>query len=347
MTRYYPIKELFLCRLRQFYREPEAVFWTYGFPLLMIVGLGIAFRTRPPERIRVDIEDGPRAASIAAMLSPAGSDAFDAEVRSATECAERLRLGKTSLVVGTTDKGYEYRFDPTRPESALARARVDAALQRAAGRADAAAVEDKLLTEPGSRYIDFLVPGLLGMNLMGGGLWGIGFATVDMRVRKLLKRLMASPMRRTDFFLTIVGGRMMFTIPEMGVILCAGVYIFGIAVTGSLLSVLVVVFVGGVSFAGIGLLVACRADRIETVTGLMNIIMLPMWLFSGIFFSYERFPQSLHPFIKALPLTQLIDALRAVILEGATLWSQWFALIYLLAIGVVCFCLALRWFRWT
>jgi ABC-type polysaccharide/polyol phosphate export permease len=153
-------------------------------------------------------------------------------------------------------------------------------------------------------------------------------------------------MRRTDFFLTIVGGRMMFTIPEMTVILCAGVYLFGIAVRGSLLSVVVVVLAGGVSFAGIGLLVASRTDRIETVSGLINLIMLPMWLFSGIFFSYERFPQSLHPFIKALPLTQLIDALRAVILEGATVWSQWFALLYLLTVGVVCFCLALRWFRW-
>jgi ABC-type multidrug transport system permease subunit len=347
MKTYHPIKELYLCRLRQFYREPEAVFWTYGFPLLMIVGLGIAFRTKPPERIPVDVVNGAAAESVVAALSPPAADVFDAGVYPESTCTERLRLGKTAIVVAATDTGFAYRFDPTRPESALARARVDAAIQRAAGRTDAAATTDELMTEPGSRYIDFLVPGLLGMNLMGGGLWGIGFAIVDMRVRKLLKRLIASPMRRSHFFLTMVGGRMLFTIPEMAVILCAGVFIFGIAVSGSLVSVFVVVVIGGMSFAGLGLLVASRAERMETVTGLMNIIMLPMWLFSGIFFSYERFPLVIHPFIKALPLTQLIDALRAVILEGAPLLSQWFALLYLTAIGVVCFCLSLRWFRWN
>lgn len=345
--KYYALKELILCRLRQFYREPEAVFWTYGFPLILIVGLGIAFRNRPADESEVDVVASPAAAGIVSALSPPAGERFNVEVHTKDQCAERLRLGKTTIVVNATTNGYTYEFDPTQPESAYARNRVDAALQQAAGRRDVVETHDREVTQPGSRYIDFLVPGLLGMNLMGGGLWGIGFVTVDMRVRKLLKRLVASPMRRRDLLLSLVGGRLLFTIPEMAVILVAGALLFKIVVAGSLFSVAVVSLVGAVSFAGLGLLVACRADRLETVTGLMNMIMLPMWLFSGIFFSYERFPEKLHPLIKALPLTQLNDALRAVILEGDGLASQWFALLYLGAIGVVCFFLALRWFRWT
>ncbi|UCG15293.1 MAG: ABC transporter permease [Phycisphaerales bacterium] len=336
-----------MCRVRQFYREPEAVFWTYVFPLIMIVGLGIAFRNRPAERIAVDVVKSDGSADAMAALSPPVADGFDVEVRRRIDCRERLRLGKTSIVVDVTDEGYVYRYDPTRPESVSARARVDDALQRAAGRTDPVAASDHLVMEPGSRYIDFLVPGLLGMNLMGGGLWGIGYVTVDMRVRKLLKRLVASPMRRSDFLLSLVGGRLIFTVPEVAVVLGAGVLLFDIMITGRVASVMAVALLGACSFSGIGLLVACRARRLETVTGLMNVIMLPMWLLSGIFFSYERFPAWLHPFIKALPLTQLNDALRAVILEGESLPSQWFALLYLTVMGTGCFCLALRWFRWN
>jgi ABC-2 type transport system permease protein len=344
---YHPLKELLLCRMRSFYREPEAVFWTYGFPLILIVGLGIAFRNRPPDRSKIDLEDGAGAPALVAALSAPDGRELDPAVHAAAECEERLRLGKTDLVVRATPDGYTYRYDPTRPESALARARVDAVLQHAAGRQEAVAVADSQVTQPGSRYVDFLVPGLLGMNLMGGGLWGIGFVTVEMRVRKLLKRLVASPMRKSDLLLSLVGGRMLFTLPEVAVVLAAAVLLFKLVVAGNWVSIAVVALVGAFSFTGLGLLAACRADRIETVTGLMNLIMMPMWLFSGIFFSYERFPAKVYPLIRALPLTQLNDSLRAVILEGHSLGSQWFALLYLSTIGVVSFLLALRWFRWS
>ncbi len=345
--KYHPLRELFLCRLRQFYREPEAVFWTYGFPVLMIVGLGIAFRSKAPDRVPVDVVQSETSAAVVAALKEAPGGLFDVHVSELALAMDRLRLAKTSLVVETSADGNMYRYDPSRPECVTARAQVDDALQRAAGRQDAVSAADRLVTEPGSRYIDFLVPGLLGMNLMGGGMWGIGFVIVDMRVRKLLKWMVASPMRRRDMLLSMVSGRLLFTLPEMAVVLAAGVLLFGIHVAGSVVSELVVGLVGAASFAGIGLLSACRARKIETISGLMNLIMLPMWLFSGIFFSYERFPAFLHPYIKALPLTQLNDSLRAVILEGATLASQWFPLVYLGGLGAVCFLLALRWFRWT
>lgn len=344
MKKYHPIKELFLGRMRTFYREPEAIFWTYGFPLILTILLGIAFRNRPQEVIDVDIADGPWAAEIQSQLEVAGG--FVAKIRSAASCTERLRLGKTAIVV-RRGEGLEYEYDPTRPDSALARARLDDVLQRALGRRDAVASTDHEITEPGARYIDFLVPGLLGMNLMGGGLWGIGFVVTDMRVRNLLRRLVATPMRRPHFLLALIGGRLVFTVPELLFILGAGVFLFDVRVSGGWMAIVVIAFIGSVSFAGLGLLIASRAKRIETISGLMNLVMLPMWLFSGIFFSSEKFPDAFQPFIQALPLTQLNDALRSIILEGGTLGDQLTRVAILVGWGGVSFLLALRWFRWT
>ena len=344
MKTYRPLRELTLARIREFLREPEAVFWTYGFPLMLAVGLGIAFRDRPVEIVHVDVQEGPRAREVMAPL--ASREDLVVAVHPKDECRDRLRLGKSSLVVVPGDP-VTFFFDPGRPESALARVRVDDVLQRAAGRQDPLRTVDTRVTEPGARYIDFLVPGLLGMNLMGGSLWGVGFVIVDMRVKKLLKRLAATPMTRTDFLWSIAGGRLLFMIPELVVIVGAGVLLFGMPVRGSWLGILALAVLGAASFAGLGMLVACRAQRIETVSGLMNFVMVPMWLLSGIFFSSERFPALLQPLVQALPLTQLNDALRAVILEGASLASQGWRILALVAWGVIPFGLALRWFRWN
>ena len=343
-----PFRALLVSRLREFYREPEALFWVYGFPVLLAIGLGIAFRERPPEQVRIDVLMEARANLAGDPLRTLQADPrFQARACAGDECAQRLRLGRTDLVVVPGAQGFEFRFDPTRPESVLARARTEDALQRAAGRADPVKVEEHPVTQPGSRYIDFLIPGLLGMNLMGGGLWGIGFVLVDMRVRKLLKRLVATPMRRSDFLLAMMGSRILFMLPEVALLLAAGALLFHVRVQGSLLAVLAVALLGAVSFAGLGLFVACRAQKIETVSGLMNVVMLPMWLLSGIFFSSERFPAALQPAIQALPLTLLNEALRAVILEGASLGSQAVRLGGLALWGAVSFVLALRWFRWS
>jgi ABC-type multidrug transport system permease subunit len=350
-------RALLLSRLREFYREPEAIFWVYGFPVLLAVGLGIAFRERPPEVVRVDVAETAPASVLEALRADAR---FSAAPCAGDACAQRLRLGRTDLVVDAAepadraadpaapgDGALEYRFDPTRPESVLARARVDDALQRAAGRRDPVPARERPVTQPGSRYIDFLIPGLLGMNLMGGGLWGIGFVIVDMRVRKLLKRLVATPMRRSDFLLAMMASRIVFMLPEVALLLLAGRLLFQVQVHGSLGAVLALSLLGAVAFAGLGLLVACRAQKIETVSGLMNVVMLPMWLLSGIFFSSERFPAVFQPAIRLLPLTMLNDALRAVILEGAGLASQTLRIAGLALWGALSFALALRWFRWS
>jgi ABC-type multidrug transport system permease subunit len=349
---------LVLARLREFLREPEAVFWVYGFPILMTVGLGIAFKNRPIEEISVVVVEGPAAQATRDSLSSSKTnERFDVEIVPSDEARRRLRTGRTALVVdsGKSDSKasaaddkpeYVYHFDPTRADSVLARKAVDDQLQRAAGRQDAAQTELVEMNEPGGRYIDFLVPGLLGMSLMGGGLWGVGFVTVDMRVRKLLKRFLATPMKKTDFLMGIMISRMLFMVPEVLALLVFARYAFGVVNHGSTLAVTFLIALGAVTFSGIGLLAASRAKTIEAVSGIMNLVMVPMWIFSGIFFSSERFPDAVQPFIKALPLTPLISSLRAVMLEGMSLGQLLVPIAIMTAWSVISFALALRWFRW-
>jgi ABC-type multidrug transport system permease subunit len=351
--RYSPLGQLVLARLREFLRQPEAIFWVYGFPILTVVALGMAFRNKPVERITVDVQknsgNAEGVASVREALENDKDKRYAVRVEDEEVCQLRLRTGKTDLVVVPkgSEQGCEYVLDPTRPEGLVARGKVDDTLQRAKGRQDVMPFSEREIVEPGGRYIDFLVPGLLGMSLMGGGLWGVGFGIVDMRIRKVLKRFLATPMRKSDFLTAILVSRLAFLAPEVFVLLLFARVAFGVVIQGSLVAMALLILLGALTFAGIGLLVASRANTLETVSGLMNLVMLPMWVLSGIFFSADRFPDAVQPVIQALPLTQLNNALRNVSLEGASLSSQWLPVTILAAWGVGSFALALRWFRWS
>jgi ABC transporter DrrB family efflux protein len=167
-----------------------------------------------------------------------------------------------------------------------------------------------------------------------------------MRRRNLLKRFLATPMKKSHFLAGLMVSRMLFMIPEVLILLVFARYAFGVVIQGSLLTVVFLILLGAVTFSGLGLLVASRAKTIEMVSGLMNLVMVPMWIFSGIFFSSERFPEAIQPLIKVVPLTPLIDALRSVMLEGAPLAAQLPRVSIMTAWGAVSFALALRWFRW-
>jgi ABC-2 type transport system permease protein len=340
---------LLMARMLELKREPEVVFWVFVFPLLLATGLGIAFRNKPADASSVAIVSGTGAQRAEMLLqgSPHHTS-FKLDVLDGDVARKGFRLGKYDLVIEPDGAGgLQYRYDPARPESVLARAEVDDALQTAAGRKDVVATSVITSSEPGSRYIDFLIPGLLGMNLMNSGMWGIGFALVDMRQRKLLKRFVGTPMRRGDFLLALLSSRLVLMIIEIGLLLTLGVIVFHMKVLGSVLAILLLGSAGAMCFGGVGLLTASRAQKIESVSGLMNLVMMPMWIFSGVFFSYERFPAVIQPLIKVLPLTALNDALRASILEGTPLIRQWPRLLVMLLWGGISFTLALKWFRWT
>ncbi len=347
-ARRHPFFSLIAARVREFRREPAAIFWVYVFPLILVVALGVAFRNKPVGGFTVAVQAGIRADQVRQVLERDGR--FRVSVCDAAESRLRLRTGRAELMIvpsSGADAGYAYYFDPTQANGVLARSLADEVLQRAAGRQDAVAALDHPATEPGGRYIDFLVPGLLGMGLLGGGMWGVGFAIVDMRLRKLLKRYLATPMKRSHFLAAVMASRLLFTIPEVLMVLLFARLFFGVTSQGGYGTLGLLILLGAFEFSGIGLLVASRAQTIETVSGLMNAVMLPMWIGSGIFFSTERFPAVVQPVLSVLPLTPLIHALRSVMLEGTSLLSLGPQLALIFAWGTVTFVLALRWFRWN
>jgi ABC-type multidrug transport system permease subunit len=330
-----------LVRFREFLREPEALFWVFVFPILLAVGLGIAFRNRPADVLKV------AAVSPELARSLRQDPQLDVEDLDSNGAREALRTGKVALLaMPGSNGGVEYEYDDTNPDGRAARLLVDRAIQRAAGRVDPVGASDLLMHETGSRYIDFLIPGLLGMNLMGSGIWSMGFAIVDARRKKLLKRLVASPMPRAYYLLSFLFSRIAMLVVEVGVVLGFGALVFKVPIRGSILDLSVICALGALSFSALGLLLASRARTIEAASGLMNVVMMPMWIASGVFFSSQKFPNAVQPLIKVLPLTAVIDALRANMLQGASLGNLSPQLAVMTFYLVVCFVLALKLFRW-
>jgi ABC-type multidrug transport system permease subunit len=340
----HPLVELTVMRFREFVREPEALFWTFGFPVLVTLALGLAFRSDRSQPVSVGVVRGPEAAVTVATLR--ADPAIAPQELSSADAQTALRDGRVDVIVepGTPPA---YRYDPTRPEGRVARLRVDAVLQRAAGRADVWQARDIEVVAPGSRYVDWLVPGLVGMNIMSTGLWSIGFTVVMARVRKLLKRLSATPMRRGHYLVSHMLARLLFLVLEVVVLVGAARLMFGIPVNGSVALLGAVCVLGALSFGGLGLLIASRVRTVEAVSGLLNVVMLPMWVLSGVFFASSRFPQAMQPLIRALPLTALNEALRAVMIDGARLGGILPQVAVLTLWGAVCFLAALRLFRWA
>jgi len=344
-------RHLLWVRLLELKREPEIIFWVFGFPLLLSLGLGVAFRNKPADQNSVAVIASQNAQEIWSRLGGTGSDKrspLRSTVLDREAAMKGFRFGKFDVVVEQKPDGaYWFYYDPSRPESVHARLMADDTLEASVGRTDKLQVVNSASSAPGSRYIDFLIPGLIGMSLMNSGMWGVGFSLVDMRQRKLLKRFVATPMRRSDFLLAVMSSRLVLMVIEVGLLLAFGMIVFHMPVAGSFLTLALVGSIAAVAFGGLGLLSACRAQKVETASGLINLVMMPMWIFSGVFFSYEHFPAMALPFIKALPLTALNDALRAVILEGASLPSQSLRLLILVLWGGISFALALKWFRWV
>jgi ABC-type multidrug transport system permease subunit len=333
-------------RFKEYLREPEALFWSFGFPILLAIGLGIAFRSKPADTVHVAVvNDGPRAAAVAQAVSR--DKGLAVESLTADSARAALRTGRVALIVVPADTaGVTYEYDDTRPDSRTARLLTDDAIQRGVGRADPVHATDRYVREKGSRYIDFVVPGLLGMTIMGGGIWGLGFSIVDQRRKNLLKRLVATPMSRAEYLASYVISRLVMLAIEVGVLLGFTILFFGVPMRGSVLSVAAIIVISALAFGGLGLLIASRSKTVEGVSGLMNLSMLPMWVLSGVFFSSENFPRVIQPFIKALPLTATNDALRANMLRGVELPGLLPQMAILVAWTVICFGIALRIFRW-
>jgi len=335
------LAQLTLLRYREFVREPEALFWALVFPVILTTGLGIAFRNQPYQIEHVAVVTAPLASAFT------GDPLLAVQTMTPEAADQALRRGAVVLVVSSAPDGHvSYRYDDTNPDARVARTRVDRAVQRAAGRVDPVPVTDDPIREAGSRYIDFLVPGLVGMGIMGNAIWGLGFAIVDARRRHLMKRIVATPMRPRDYLLSFLIWRLLLLVFEVTIPIGFGVFVFGVPMRGSLIEFTLLCVLGSLSFSALGLLIASRARTIEAVSGIMNLVMMPMWILSGVFFSAQRFPDAVQPFIRALPLTALNDALRANMLQAVGLTGLVPEVVVLGLYVVGCFGLAMRLFRW-
>jgi ABC-2 type transport system permease protein len=332
--------QLTVIRFRLFLREPEAIFWIFVFPILLAVGLGLAFRNRPPDVLQVG-------ATTAQLTHALASDkGLTAATINEADGTRALATGSILLLAIQTPDGVEYKFDETNPDARTARMVADRAIQTGAGRHEVIPVRNQLVRETGSRYIDFVVPGLLGMNLMGSAIWGMGFSIVESRQKKLLKRLVASPMPRWQYLASYLLSRLSMLVIEVVGFLGFARLVFGVPFRGSLWQLGLLCVLTSLAFSALGLLVASRAKTMEAASGLMNLVMLPMWILSGVFFSARRFPAVVQPVVRALPLTAAIDALRGNMLQGMNLGQLTLQMAILLTWLVVSFAIALRIFRW-
>ena len=332
--------QLTMVRFRLFLREPEAIFWIFIFPILLAAGLGIAFRNRPADVLQVGATTSQLTQALAA------NKGLKATTIDETAGTHALATGDILLLAIQKPDGVEYKYDDTNPDARAARLVADRAVQAAAGQREAVHSGNQLVHETGARYIDFVVPGLLGMNLMGSAIWGLGFSIVEARQKKLLKRLVASPMPRWQYLASFLLSRLAMLVIEIAAFLGFARLVFGVPFRGSMWQLAFLCVLTSLSFSALGLLIASRAKTMEAASGLMNLVMLPMWILSGVFFSATRFPAVIQPMVRALPLTAAIDALRGNMLQGMNLGQLVIPVGILFAWLVVPFAVSLRIFRW-
>lgn len=345
--RFIPIVQLVKARLREFYREPAIVFWVFVFPLLMALGLGAAFRSKPqpvPHIAVVAQDESPGARALIEKLT--ASDRLNAEPLSRSVAEKKLARTEVDLLVEVANGSVHFRFDQKKETGPFARMVTDDVLQRAAGRVDRLKTSETKTSEPGTRYIDWLIPGLIGMNLMGSSMWGVGYNLVVARKRRLLRRYAVTPMRRTHFLLSYFLSRSFFLVMELSILVTFGALMFGTTIQGSYLAFVLVAYLGAASFAGISLMIGARLDNTETANGWMNFVQLPMYILAGAFFPYQNFPEFMHGPIRLLPLTALNNALRSIYNEGTGLLGVMPEMAVLALWGVAGFFVAVRSFRW-
>ncbi len=368
---------LVMAHLRDLIREPGVLFWGIVFPILMSLGLGVAFTQKKESVVRIAVTGRPLApvatgdssGSLSAFLAANGvmpeKDRKGAVIRRLVVPDDRLgtttylfqemkweeamvllKRGNLGLILEEGHGPPGYHFDPMNPDAQLSYLKLSKLLTTRGKALPPRAGEIRPLTVTGTRYIDFFVPGLIAMGVMMSSLWGVSYAIIERRSKKLLRRMVATPMKRSNFLLSLISVRILMNFVEAGLLFLFAWLVFGIRVQGNPAALLVLFTAGNFAFTGIGILVASHTAKTEIGNGLINAISMPMMVLSGIFFSYHNFPGWSIPFIQSMPLTMMADGLRSIMTEGAGFSETAYPVAVLASAGLVFFLAGMKLFRW-
>lgn len=337
---------LIAIQFKAFFREPAIIFWSIIFPLAIAGVLGIAF-SQPEEPIRkvaiVDNEHASKSHNLQ-QLQQQEVVQFDFFYTSLDSVVVKMKRGDINLYVEVApDDSLIFNFDPKNSESRLTYLLLENKLLSAHGSSPTTV---RPITDIGSRYIDFLIPGLIALGIMNSCIWGIGWNLIEYRIKKLMRRMVATPMKRTYFLLAQILSRAVLCSVEAALLFLFAYFVFDVTMQGGLLAFVLVFLAGIMSFAGIAIIASSRVSNNQEANGIINAVVLPMTILSGIFFSYRGFPDWAVAIIEKLPLTMLSDAIRAIFNEGATLQDVAGQIIGLVIIGVITFVLGIRIYKW-
>ncbi len=364
---------LFVMHAKTLMREPGVLFWGIVFPLLMALGLGLAF-TQKLDTVHKVAVINTRAAGISDSTNrleaflrnrtvkikdsltnkdeykitledkKLGNNTYIFEKTDQNAATRMLKRGEINLIIEEKNDNMEFHFDPVSSEAHLTYLNLSRIINDQKFVANNESVVP--LTLKGTRYIDFFIPGLIAMGLMMSSIWGLGYGIIETRSKKLLRRMIATPMKKSYFLISLISVRSIMNFLEAGLLFLFSYLVFDITIQGSIAALLLIFIAGNASFAGVAILTSSRTGNPEVGNGLINAISTPMIVLSGIFFSYHHFPDWAIGFIKILPLTLLADGIRSIFIEGAGLPDIVIPFFALLIIGIICFYIGLKFFRW-
>lgn len=337
-------------RWREFCREPSAMFFVILMPIVWMILLGVMFSSSKTEHYRIGLALAnftESSQSKVVSLALEADHSLTVLTDSLSVLKNQLKRNNIALIVNKIDEnGVQFIFDPSNPQSIQAKRLVSDRIQTALGRQDVIAISDQPQSMPGGRYVDFLIPGLLALSLLTTSLFGTGMTIVANRRENLLKRYCVTPMKFSDYILSHIIGRYLIAVVETITILSAGFVLFDFHIYGSKFDFFLLILLGTGAFTAIGILAGSKTKNTSAYNGMVNLLSLPMMLLAGVWFSKTYFPSWLADIAQYLPLTALVDALRSIALEGATLGSVSFEILVLLGYGIASAVTAGKIFRW-
>jgi ABC-type multidrug transport system permease subunit len=343
-------------------REPEVLFWGMVFPILISIGLGLAFTQGAETKFKVMVV-GQGCVKLDSLLYAApgksenlsvwsvedktlGNTVFTFERSDWSSAIIALKRGEADIIVGDSLGGIRYHFDPLNAQAQLAYTKLSTLIRTPVLTSEKVQTEISPLTLKGVRYIDFLVPGLIAFGIMSNIMWGVSYTLIERRSQKLLRRMVATPMRKLNLLVATMFVRILMNVIHAVIIILAMWLIFGIEIQGSIGALVVLFLAGNVAFTGIAVLISSRTAKTEVGNGWINVVQMPMLILSGVFFSYHNFPEWSIDAIKLLPLTALADGFRSIFNEGAGWMEILMPSVALSLVGVVCFAVGMRLFKW-